>query len=83
MAAMRWMSWWTEWTVTQGPQFRQGRTTGALKGSAMNTSAHPQPGPLGQSPVPPLSWLPSLGMGGGSGLMDVCRGRNPCYEHPQ
>ena len=39
--------------------------------------------PLGQSPVPPLSWLPSLGMGGGSGLMDVCRGRNPCYEHPQ
>jgi len=24
-----------------------------------------------------------LGEGSGSGLMDMCRGRNPCYEHPQ
>ena len=82
MAAMRWMSWWTEWTVTQGPQFRQGRTTGALKGSAMNTSAHPQPGPLAELCSSSFQ-AAFLGEGSKSGLMDMCKGRDPCYDHPQ
>lgn len=45
-----------------------GRATG-IKGNAVNTSAHPQPGPRHKGPVPSSSLAAFLGEGSGSGLM--------------
>ena len=80
-AALRWMSWQIAWTVTQGPQFRQCRTTDALIESAVNTSSHSQPGPSTEL-LSSSFQAAFLGEGNRSGLMDLCRVRNPCYEDP-
>ena len=76
------MPWPALWTVTHRPQLRQGRTTNALAKGAGHSSSHSQPGP---SAEPHSSFVQTtfLEEGTRSALMDVRRGRNPCYEDPQ